>query len=394
MPMLLSTMVGKPPPARGRRLSRLAPRGQPGKTPACAGTTLRAQSTANHPVENPRLRGDDLTKTDDGPVSGGKPPPARGRPPRLGRCLPGRGKTPACAGTTTPTKAKTWSVVENPRLRGDDLNHACMTITEHGKPPPARGRRQATCERGECRRKTPACAGTTPSPRAGQPVTPENPRLRGDDGPLQGRPAGLEGKPPPARGRRPLRHPLRLLCGKTPACAGTTARTSKSSTRAAENPRLRGDDALQAATDAVAAGKPPPARGRRDGPGGWVDMGGKTPACAGTTLPPPSASSTTSENPRLRGDDDVANQPHYPFEGKPPPARGRLPARTRDRRVQRKTPACAGTTSLDGPGQRQAQENPRLRGDDYLVAQLRVSMVGKPPPARGRRCLLNVERCA
>src|SRR5487761_1297477 len=115
-------------------------------------------------------------------------------------------------------------------------------------------------------------------------MPPENPRLRGDDALPKSWTAGDAGKPPPARGRRALAGAPGRARGKTPACAGTTARTSKSSTRAAENPRLRGDDALQAATDAVAAGTPPPAGGRRDGPGGWVDMGGKPPACAGTTL--------------------------------------------------------------------------------------------------------------
>src|SRR5947209_8031502 len=93
--------------------------------------------------------------------------------------------------------------------------------------------------------------------------------------------------------------------GKTPACAGTTYGTRSRARPIWEDPRMRGDDTGAADRGSAPQGRPPHARGRRDGPGRRLGSVGKTPACAGTTFAAAADCETRREDPRMRGDDAI-----------------------------------------------------------------------------------------
>src|SRR5690606_2042963 len=89
---------------------------------------------------------------------------------------------------------------------------------------------------------TPACAGTTEYSRSGANVTPDYPRVRGDDLVRERVEDRHQGLPPRARGRLPACTHRRLHARTTPACAGTTSRGRHSHGGAKDYPRVRGDD--------------------------------------------------------------------------------------------------------------------------------------------------------
>src|SRR5437588_309903 len=94
---------------------------------------------------------------------------------------------------------------------------------------------------------------------------------------------GVGGTPPLARGRQARRSDRHTALRNTPACAGTTPRSTASAITPGEHPRLRGDDYLRPAVWSSAPGTPPLARGR---PAAALDRempDRNTPACAGTT---------------------------------------------------------------------------------------------------------------
>ena len=214
--------------------------------------------------------------------------------------------------------------------------------------------------------------------------------MRGDDSPSWHQDTSVNGRPPRARGRR--LSDKQPLAGnrKTPACAGTTTRGRCAACSPREDPRVRGDDPLVHGRLEPLTGRPPRARGRHRWRGVRVGLGGKTPACAGTTSRTAPRRSATPEDPRVRGDDIVARDLITPDQGRPPRARGRLRHDELRSLSSGKTPACAGTTRYGSGHRTQTGEDPRVRGDDLLVPVLENAIAGRPPRARGRhtRCAL------
>ena len=112
--------IGTPPRARGRRRCARRCGTWRGNTPACAGTTPSGSQTAPGRREHPRVRGDDVRVIRFSGVPPGTPPRARGRP-EIVRWEAGEpGNTPACAGTTYDAANPLAGVEEHPRVRGDD----------------------------------------------------------------------------------------------------------------------------------------------------------------------------------------------------------------------------------------------------------------------------------
>jgi len=255
--------MGRPPRARGRLATRPDGRVVERKTPACAGTTNRRPRVRSVMREDPRVRGDDPTLREPPNRSVGRPPRARGRRYRDARGGGDRGKTPACAGTTTRRRKSARRAEEDPRVRGDDASTGTIASRKCGRPPRARGRRRTPPGPAGRDRKTPACAGTTHRWAASPTRQAEDPRVRGDDVYYVVSKATNTGRPPRARGRQPVEQGVPLGVGKTPACAGTTRGRQQRPRRRPEDPRVRGDDVGPSAPFFVCAGRPPRARGRR-----------------------------------------------------------------------------------------------------------------------------------
>ncbi len=174
---------GPPPRARGRQVTGTRVTHRPGATPASTRTTPSGSTRVGRCWDHPRERGDDAMTLRSLADQPGPPPRARGRRGRPGAQGPGRGTTPASAGTTE--------------------RDAYAEYLALGPPPRARGRHRGMRRRAAGLGTTPASAGTTSPPRARPRCTRDHPRERGDDG---------RGRAPTVASR-----------GTTPASAGTTS---------------------------------------------------------------------------------------------------------------------------------------------------------------------------
>ncbi len=239
----LARYAGGPPRARGRLLRGLQPALDGGRTPACAGTTCRPAAGSSCRPEDPRVRGDDVRAAAPRGVSGGGPPRARGRHHPVSAPAGEAGRTPACAGTTPASPTAPTSGPEDPRVRGDDGRVCAGAAAAIGGPPRARGRPVQSQEVGQGRWRTPACAGTTTAVSVSYRREAEDPRVRGDDAVSVLATAASDGGPPRARGRRRRRRRARGRRRRTPACAGTTSGRTGRRRWSPEDPRVRGDDA-------------------------------------------------------------------------------------------------------------------------------------------------------
>ncbi len=279
---------------------------------------------------------------------------------------------------------QTCSPGETPRVRGDERRAELHHGVEQGRPPRARGRAHRGGAPVSCGRKTPACAGTSATASPSTSTRAEDPRVRGDEELGAWGSRTRHGRPPRARGRGPAGDRGRAPGRKTPACAGTRQEVTGCRRRPVEDPRVRGDEHVQHEAHAVARGRPPRARGRVDLPLGLTETAGKTPACAGTRRARARRAADPQEDPRVRGDEDDAFPRLSLREGRPPRARGREAHRPRPDRGARKTPACAGTRCSPISPPNPVGEDPRVRGDEEFSAMRRLRLSGRPPRARGR----------
>ncbi len=335
---------GGPPLVRGRRGGGRALPRRSRRTPARAGTTTQSGTAVRSPSEDPRSCGDDAGPWVPRIRYRGGPPLVRGRRWRWTGAARRPGRTPARAGTTATCSPPTTTRPEDPRSCGDDAIREHPGEWFRGGPPLVRGRRLLR-RRGRRRRgRTPARAGTTCPTRSSRPPTPEDPRSCGDDARAVRALRSRIGGPPLVRGRHLARR--RRVDGerRTPARAGTTPCRRRPGTNRREDPRSCGDDRLASRGLASRRGGPPLVRGRRSHDQLPGQSGRRTPARAGTT---PSTAFTwmpASEDPRSCGD-DIHNRPTVTIRpGGPPLVRGRHEERRRRGRVHRRTPARAGTT--------------------------------------------------
>ena len=249
------------------------------------------------------MRGEDQTTADGKVAFRGSPPHARGR-----RRVVGCG---------------VWCLGDHPRMRGEDFQPHFCELRRAGSPPHARGRRPYSQRRRRAVGITPACAGKTRAPRPTTIRAGDHPRMRGEDPAYGSREAGDDGSPPHARGR--------LLA-----------------------------DGFRD----VETGSPPHARGRRPSECGPLRRRRITPACAGKTYTRSGMFSTTPDHPRMRGEDAHADGGHAPRDGSPPHARGRLVLSSRKWQSPWITPACAGKTYGIPSAASSATDHPRMRGED------------------------------
>ena len=213
---------GSPPHARGR-LGVGEQRGHPqGITPACAGKTRAASAIFRPRTDHPRMRGEDIKVAVLRKSPQGSPPHARGRPGFSVRRRPGGRITPACAGKTNRNEIGRYAAT--------------------GSPPHARGRLTGLSRKESSRGITPACAGKTVCRTSNFQLSPDHPRMRGEDWRRSVSSDGDSGSPPHARGRPPLLSCLTPSSRITPACAGKTCRTVSSLQPPWDHPRMRGED--------------------------------------------------------------------------------------------------------------------------------------------------------
>ena len=152
---------------------------------------------------------------------------------------------------------------DHPRMRGEDRDVWESTAMDLGSPPHARGRLERQSVYGAMERITPACAGKTRREVGTMGKNSDHPRMRGEDWLDLASPAHVSGSPPHARGRLARPGQPRARLGITPACAGKTNPLTGGFWSSSDHPRMRGEDRVT---------RPRPGR-----------SGGITPACAGKT---------------------------------------------------------------------------------------------------------------
>ena len=152
-----------------------------------------------------------------------------------------------------------------------------------------------------------------------------------------------------------------------------------------DHPRMRGEDQPGGDAATPEQGSPPHARGRLAAQLFQAEGYGITPACAGKTAFTPSSPFSTTDHPRMRGEDLHNVVRENVSVGSPPHARGRLPTGRAVRVAERITPACAGKTGIYDLPQLPVADHPRMRGEDKLRLSVGAERGGSPPHARGRR---------
>ncbi len=329
------------------------------------------------------MRGEHYRGVKESIVTAGSPPHARGAP----RVRPHSGQpariTPACAGSTADHSVAERLGGDHPRMRGE---HACVSLDDPsimGSPPHARGARVDGCPRYRRHRITPACAGSTFAGPLRRGARWDHPRMRGEHVAIHASMVAVRGSPPHARGALDSGCQRVGNVGITPACAGSTAPPGHVCDPGQDHPRMRGEHSQVACSCQVAPGSPPHARGARSWSLSFLRSGRITPACAGSTVPPPTAASRSRDHPRMRGEHASVKADKRRRGGSPPHARGaHQPSPVQSGR-QRITPACAGSTSSGLPTRAVKGDHPRMRGEHGVGMVGPDEHSGSPPHARG-----------
>ena len=232
---------------------------------------------------------------------------------------------------------------------------------------------------------TPARAGTARA-RPGHDLTPRaHPRAGGDGQSLAKFGLGFEGSPPRGRGRLGDRHVHVDVGGLTPARAGTAGLRSSGSRKTGAHPRAGGDGRTPHGELQRRRGSPPRGRGRRGREVRRMGGPGLTPARAGTARPREGSRSASRAHPRAGGDGGHLRAGRSRGRGSPPRGRGRPSGNPRPARRSGLTPARAGTAAVGGPTIRRCRAHPRAGGDGRPARTGVIPSQGSPPRGRGRR---------
>jgi hypothetical protein len=171
------------------------------------------------------------------------------------------------------------------------------------------------------------------------------------------------GTAPRTRGQRRRLHADVVGRRNSPAYAGTTSAASRRCSRPPEQPRVCGDNGTYVVPAVSIPGTAPRTRGQHRHDAANFVAGGNSPACVGTT--------------KMNGLGGA-------WEGGTAlRAQGRHLRRRRQLQCARSSPACAGTTYFECCARCCPQEQPRVREDDPPETWGDYSLMGTAPRARG-----------
>ena len=167
---------------------------------------------------------------------------------------------------------------------------------------------------------------------------------------------------------------LMPACGITPAYAGKSWSTARSSTKSEDHPRLCGEKLNLTLIKSIPLGSPPPMRGKE---AVFCDIwrnGRITPAYAGKSSFCVSVQMCTEDHPRLCGEKSILRMIIFRQKGSPPPMRGKV---------------INNLESVIVAG-----DHPRLCGEKIRRKCFYDLLLGSPPPMRGKgrrrtRCVVH-----
>ena len=171
----------------------------------------------------------------------GSAPHARGALEQARRGTVDGGISPACAGSTClARRCRRWSW-DQPRMRGEHMSRMVRLDAGRGSAPHARGARHG---RHICRPEvgiSPACAGSTPCRSRRRRRGRDQPRMRGEHQMPEFHFLFHAGSAPHARGALRLVRAYLSGAGISPACAGSTRSMQLKARASGDQPRMRGE---------------------------------------------------------------------------------------------------------------------------------------------------------
>ena len=149
---------------------------------------------------------------------------------------------------------------------------------------------------------TPAYAGKSPQNYTLKFKTPDHPRLCGEKFDMMKTTGKVKGSPPPMRGKV-FDLPKQTFQDRiTPAYAGKSRRITSSFSSMRDHPRLCGEKLCFVCCRGLAAGSPPPMRGKAFGVSRCRSYARITPAYAGKSCPMRCVRFLLWDHPRLCGE--------------------------------------------------------------------------------------------
>ena len=190
-------------------------------TPACAGNSDTARRVSIDTRDHPRVCGEQIIRCPENPMHLGSPPRVRGTVINLKVNAKKSGITPACAGNSGYSVIEWMKEKDHPRVCGEQTILPASNTSEHGSPPRVRGTGPYRSADDIARRITPACAGNSAMAKQKPQISPDHPRVCGE--------------------QTGLAEPRLVQYRITPACAGNraTGRTRRSYIQ--DHPRVCGE---------------------------------------------------------------------------------------------------------------------------------------------------------
>ena len=174
-------------------------------------------------AEHPRVYGENALRRALPDVGYGTSPRVRGKLWGLpGTALLSR-NIPACTGKTYRTGSEGWRVEEHPRVYGENLPAAGVSVRADGTSPRVRGKPDWYNHDAVNARNIPACTGKTVWPRLRDSVPKEHPRVYGENISADVYNSVRDGTSPRVRGKRHYGVASRDTGRNIPACTGKTA---------------------------------------------------------------------------------------------------------------------------------------------------------------------------
>ena len=236
-----SSERGTPPRARGKGSGRSRGLHRPGITPARAGKRAMKQTPSLLVWDHPRTCGEKDTSASTISATTGSPPHVRGKavPARLFPCK--KGITPARAGKSGVVPHAPAQPADHPRACGEKGKIGVLIDRPKGSPPRVRGKEEPLRPCARAAGITPARAGKSLWTGKTSSCTKDHPRACGEKDGLGGWNCRHSGSPPRVRGKVGQTFPIENPPGITPARAGKRTWRPGQRDRRRDHPRACGE---------------------------------------------------------------------------------------------------------------------------------------------------------